>query len=133
MSSESHSRKKNQIFDLTLTLYFDLFLSHLFLHPLPLHGDGVVRPVVRLGAEHAHACLILLAEQLQEPLVLRAHPVRHVGDGLDQLVLGEPGRVRLEVLLAVGGQTHEAGFERFGPAVPQADIAEHLLPGQRWE
>ena len=92
-----------------------------------------MRPVVRLGAEHAHARLILLAEQLQEPLVLRAHPVRHVGDGLNQLVLGEPGRVRLQVLLAVGRQTHQAGFERFGSSVPQADITEHLLPGQKWE
>lgn len=77
-------------------------LSHLFLCPFSLHRDGVVRPVVRLGAEDAHAHLILLTEELQEPLVLRTHPVLHVGNGLHQLVLSEAGRVTFQMLLAVG-------------------------------
>lgn len=89
--------------------------------------------MVRLGAEHAHTGLVLLAEQLQESFVLRTHPVLHVGDRLNQLVLGEPGGMRSQVLLAVGGQTHEAGFDRFWPAFPQANIAEDLLPGRRWQ
>lgn len=107
--------------------------SHLFLCPFSLHGDGVVRPVVRLRAEHAHTGLIPLTEQLQEPFVLRTHPVLHVGNGLYQLVLGEPGGMRRQVLLAVGSETHEAGFDRFWPAVPQADITEDFLPGRRRE
>ncbi len=90
-----------------------------------------MRPVVRLGAEHAHARLILLTEQLQEPLVLRTHPVLHVRNGLHQLVLGEPGGMRFQVLLAVGGQAHQAGFDRSWPAFSQANIAEDLLPGRR--
>ena len=106
---------------------------YLFLHPFPLHGDGVVRPVVGFGAEDAHTDLVLLTEELQEPLVLRTHPVLHVGDGLYQLVLGEPGRMSLQVLLAVGGETHEAGFDGFWSAVAQANITEYLLPSRKWE
>ena len=105
--------------------------DHLFVGPLSFHGDSVVCPVVRLGAEHAHAGLILLAEQLQEPLVLWAHPVRHVCYRLHQLVLGEPGGVRLEVLLAVGRQAHQAGLDCLWPAFPEANVTEDLLPGRR--
>lgn len=101
---------------------------HLFLGPLSLHRDGVVCPVVRLSAEHAHTHLILFAEQLQEPFMLRTHPVLHVCNGLHYLVLGEPGRVRLQVLLAVRRQTHKAGFDRFGPALPQTHITKDFLP-----
>lgn len=102
--------------------------SHLFLAPLSLHRDGVVCPVVRLSAEHTHTHLILFAEQLQEPFMLWTHPVLHVCNGLHYLVLGEPGRVRLQVLLAVRRQTHEAGFDRFGPALPKAHITKDFLP-----
>lgn len=87
--------------------------------------------MVCLSTEHTHTSLILLTEQLQEPFVLRTHPVLHVGYGLYQLVLGEPGGMRFQMLLAVGSQTHKAGFDRFWPAVPQADITEDLLPGRR--
>lgn len=87
--------------------------SHLFLGPFSLHRDGVVRPVVGLGAEDTHTGLIFLTEQLQESFVLRAHSVLHVGHRFHQLVLGEPGGVRFEMLLAVGGETHEARFDSF--------------------
>lgn len=93
-------------------------VSHLFLSPFSLHRDRVVSPVVRLSAEDAHTRLIFLAEQLQEPFVLRTHSVLHVCDGFDQLVLGEPGGVRFEMLLTEGGQTHEAGFNSFRSALP---------------
>lgn len=86
--------------------------------------------MVRLRAEHAHAGLVPLAEELQEPLVLGTHPVLHVGHGLYQLVHGEPAHVRPQVLLAVGGEAHQAGLDRLGPALPQANVAEDLLPGR---
>lgn len=89
-------------------------------------------PVVRLSTEHAHTGLILLTEQLQEPFVFRTHPVLHVCNRLYELVLGEPGGMRPQVLLAVGSQTHKAGFDRFWPAFPKAHITEDLLPGRRW-
>lgn len=84
-------------------------------------------PVVRLGAQNAHAHLILLAEELQQPLVLGTHPVLHVGHRLHELVLGEACRVRLEVLLAVGRQTNQAGLEGSGSALAQTHITEDLL------
>lgn len=104
---------------------------HLLLCPLPLHGNGVVSPVVSLRAQHTHARLVLLAEELQQPLVLWTHSVLHVGHGLHQLVLGEAGGVGIQVLLAVRAQAHQAGLDCFGPPFSQADIAEDLLPEKR--
>lgn len=103
-------------------------VSHLLLSPFSLHGDGVMCPVVCLCAEDTHTGLVFLAEELQQPLVLGTHPVLHVGHRFHQLVLGEPGGVRLEVLVAVRGQAHEAGFDGFGAALAQANIAEDFLP-----
>lgn len=57
--------------------------------------------VVRLGAQHTHTHLVLLTEELQEPLVLRTHSIFQVSHRLNQLVLSEAGVVVLHVFLAV--------------------------------
>lgn len=108
-------------------------LLHLFLGPFPLHRDGVVRPVVRLSAEYTNTGLILLTEQLQESFVLWTHPVFHVSHWLYELVLGEPSSMGFQMLLTIGSQTHKAGFERFWPALPEANVTQDLLPGRRCE
>lgn len=58
-------------------------------------------PVVHLSAQHTHNGLILLTEQLQQPLVLLTHTVLKVLHRFDQLVFGEAGSVRLQMLLTV--------------------------------
>lgn len=43
-----------------------------------------------------------------------AHPILHIGHWLHQLVLGEPRRVGLEMLLAVRCQANQTGFNSLG-------------------
>lgn len=98
------------------TVWVLINVSHLLLRPFSLHRNGIMRPVVGLSAEDAHAGLIFLTEELQETLVLGTHPVLHVGHRLYQLVLGEPGSVGFEMLITVRRQTHKAGFDGFWAA-----------------
>lgn len=78
-------------------------------------------------AQHADTHLVGAAEQLQALLMLRADLPVQVTDFVHQLVPLEGGRlvVGLEVLLAVGSQTHEAaldGFVLFAHADVAADV-----------
>lgn len=69
--------------------------------------------VVVFGAQHTNAPLVTPAEQLQEPLVLLAHPLFQHGHRLDQLVglQGGDSQVWLQVAPAERGQTREARLQ----------------------
>lgn len=85
--------------------------------------------VFRLGAELAHAPLLVPAEHLQQPPVLHAHSVGEVLHRRDQLVKlqGGDSLVRLQVRLAVRGQTDQAGLDGFHlQARGGADITHYL-------
>lgn len=75
--------------------------------------DGLVSFVLGLSAELAHALLLVPAEHFQQPLVLLTHPVLQVRHRLHQLVELQGGDrlMRLQVALAVRGQTHQAGLQ----------------------
>lgn len=112
-------------------LVFSGFLCLLYLpaRALVLHGDQMVVFVLRLGAELAHAPLLVPAEHLQQPLVLLAHPLGEVLHRRDQLVKLQGGHVpvRLQVSSAVRGQADQAGLEGFHPqGGGGADVTHHL-------
>lgn len=93
--------------------------------------------VVRLGAELAHAPLLVPAEHLQQPLVPLAHSVGEVLHRSDQLVKVQGGDslVRLQVGSAVRGQTGQAGLDGFHlQGRGGTDVTQHrarLSHGQR--
>lgn len=97
--------------------------AHLFVVALSFHRHGVVVAVVGFGAQHTDTPLVSPAEQLQEPLVLLAHPVLQHGHRLNQLVnlQGGDSQVRLQVGSAEGGQTHEAGLQSL-TVLPHAHV-----------
>lgn len=114
--------------------------AYLLLRSLLLGRDHVVTFVFLHRAQHANAHLVGAAEQLQTLLMLRADLSVQVTDLIHQLVPLEGGRlvVGLEMLLAVGGQTHEAGLDGFVP-LANADVAADVLGsrvvvigGRRW-
>lgn len=85
--------------------------------------------VFRLGAELAHTTLLVPAKHLQQPLVLLAHSVGEVLHRSDQLVKLQSGNslVRLQVGLAVRGQTDQAGLDGFHlQGRGGADVTHHL-------
>lgn len=87
----------------------------------------MVSLVARLGAELTDIHLVGLTERLQELLVLLTHPVFQVLHRVNQFVDLQRSNslVRLQVRLAVRGQTHQAGLE--GLDRPSGtDIAGHL-------
>lgn len=88
------------------------FRAHLLVVALLFHRDGVVGAVVGFGAQHTDTPLVGSAEQLQQPVVLLAHPVLQHGHRLDQLVNPQGGdsQVGLQVGPAEGGEAHEAGL-----------------------
>lgn len=102
--------------------------SHLFLGPLLLSGHHVVTFMFFHGAEHANAHLVCPTKQLQTLLVLGADLPVQVTDFVHQLVPFEGGRfiVGLQVLLAVGGQAHQAGLDGL-VLLPDADVAAYVL------
>lgn len=85
--------------------------AHLPVVALSLHRDDVVGAVVGFGAQHTNAPLVAPAEELQEPLVLLAHPLLQHGHRLRQPVglQGGDSQVRLQVAPAERGEAHEAG------------------------
>ena len=102
---------------------------YLPLSTLVLYCNSLVIFVLGLGAELAHTLLFVPAEHLQQPLVLLTHPVLQVLRRLDQLVELQGGNspVRLQVGLAVRGQTHQTGLEgRHLQRRRGADITHHL-------
>lgn len=113
--------------------------AYLFLCSLLLGRDHVVAFVFLHRTQHANAHLVGAAEQLQTLLMLRADLPVQVTDLVHQLVPLEGGRliVGLEMLLAVGGQTHEAGLDGF-VFLANADVTADVLRsgvvvvGGRW-
>lgn len=79
-------------------------------------------------AQYADTHLVSAAEQLQALLMLWADLPVQVTDFVHQLVPLEGGRlvVGLEMLLAVGGQTHEAALDCF-VLLAHADVAADVL------
>lgn len=96
---------------------------------LVLYGDRLMVSVFRLGAELAHAPLLVPAEHLQQPPVLLAYSVGEVPDRGDHLVKPQAGDplVRLQVCFAVRGHAHQAGLEGFHlQGSGSTDVAHHL-------
>lgn len=90
--------------------------------------------------QHTDTHLVSATEQLQTLLMLRADLPVQVADFIHQLVPLKSGRlvVRLQVLLAVGRQTHQAGLDGF-ELLADADVAAYVLGsgvvvvrGRRW-
>lgn len=102
--------------------------AYLLLRSLLLRRHHVVTFVFLHRAQHADAHLVGAAEQLQAFLMLRADLPVQVTDFVHQLVPLEGGRlvVGLEVLLAVGGQTHEAALDGF-VLLAHADVAADVV------
>lgn len=113
--------------------------AYLFLCSLLLCRDHVVAFVFLHCAQHTNAHLVGATEELQAFLMLRTDLPVQVTNFIDQLVPLEGGRliVGLEMLLAIGGQTHEAGFDGF-VLLANADVAADILRsrmvviGGRW-
>lgn len=78
--------------------------------------------------EHTDTHLVSATEQLQTLLMLGTDLPVQVANFVHQLVPFESGRlkVRLEVLLAVGGQTHQAGLNGF-VLLANADVTPYIL------
>lgn len=102
--------------------------AYLLLRSLLLRRHHVVTFVFLHRAQHADAHLVGAAEQLQAFLMLRADLPVQVTDFVHQLVPLEGGGlvVGLEVLLAVGGQTHEAALDGF-VLLAYADVAADVV------
>lgn len=113
--------------------------GYLLFCSLLLRRDHVVTFVFLHRAQHANAHLVGAAEQLQAFLMLRTDLPVQMADFIDQLVPLKGGRliVGLEMLLAVGGQTHKAGLDGF-VLLTNTDVAANILRsrivviGGRW-
>lgn len=91
-------------------------------------------------AEHTDAHLVSPAEQLQAFLMLGTDLSVQVADLVHQLVPFKSGRLKmgLEMLVAVGGQAHQAGLDGF-VLLADADVTAYVLGscvvvvgGRRW-
>lgn len=91
-------------------------------------------------AQHTDAHLVSPAEQLQTLLMLRTDLSVQVADLVHQLVPFKSGRLKmgLEMLVAIGGQAHQAGLDGF-VLLADANVTAYILGscvvvvrGRRW-
>ena len=105
-----------------------LNVTNLLISPLLLGRHHVVTFVFLHRTQHADAHLVSATEKLQTLLMLGTDLPVQVADLIHQLVPLESGglEVRLQVLLAVGGQTHQAGLDGF-MLLANADVTTYIL------
>lgn len=105
-----------------------LNVAYLLLCPLLLSRYHVMTLVLLHCAQHTDTHLIGATEQLQTLLMLGTDLSVQVANFIHQLVPFKGGRliVGLEMLLAVGGQTHEAGLNGF-VFLADAHVTAHIL------
>lgn len=89
-------------------------LTHLFLSPLSSSWDHVVVFVFTHHAQNTHGGLISAAKSFQQLVMLCTDLLSHLACSFDQLVLHQSRVVivSLEMCLAIGSQTHQAGLLR---------------------